>query len=147
MEIADLVAAVGSVGDQTGCDEEIVGQTLTYEELIDYHQEVVKQHEEDVDYLKKCFNIMYRFKSVFDLVLDDYFKLDPHFKYKNVLDDLEVDLCAIISNNEERYQSLLSEIDTDFIYNADEGQIEFADGGGVNSDEENDDLNNTDQGI
>ena len=104
------------------------GEPISLEIFLNQQDLQMKSLQGDLSYVNKCFEIMYKFKSVFDMVVEDYFKTDTHFKYKNVYDDLESDLIAIIEEDEEKYQTLLNNVNIDMLLTEDD-QMEFIDGG------------------
>ncbi|KAJ6218661.1 hypothetical protein RDWZM_009818 [Blomia tropicalis] len=70
----------------------------------------IKPLLDELSYVKQCFGIMYKFKSLLNIVIEDYFKTDTQFKYKKVYDDLKSDLIDIIGEDKEMYQTLLNNV-------------------------------------
>lgn len=124
LEITDLEASGNVAAEEAPVDPE-AGIPVSIDEFVNFHNDQVKQLKDQLEYMGKCFEIMYKYKNVCELIYEDYFAQDPHFKYKNALDDLEADLVAFISEDEAKYTELCDPINTDFVLTEDD-QIEFA---------------------
>lgn len=124
LEITDLEASGNAAAEEAPVDPE-AGIPVSIDEFVNFHNDQVKQLKDQLEYMSKCFEIMYKYKNVCELIYEDYFVQDPHFKYKNALDDLEADLVAFISEDEAKYMELCDPINTDFILTEDD-QMEFA---------------------
>lgn len=98
---------------------------ISFNDFVNFHNEQIKALKEEVGYLSRGFELMYKYRTIFELVLDEYFKDDKYFKYKTILDLLDSDLYAFISEDEEKYQLLLNELNVDVVLNED-NQFEFA---------------------
>lgn len=111
------------------------GYQVSIDDFVTFHNEQIKSMKEDNHYLSKGFEIMYKYKTVLDLIFDDYFKDDKHFKYKAIFESLETDLVTFIADDEEKYQSLIQEVNTDIVLNED-NQLEFVELDNPNEEEE-----------
>ncbi|KAH7641531.1 hypothetical protein HUG17_4575 [Dermatophagoides farinae] len=111
------------------------GYQVSLDDFVNFHNDQIKSMKEDNHYLTKGFDIMYKYKTVLDLIIDDYFKDDKHFKYKTIVESLETDLVTFIADDEEKYQQLIQEVNTDIVLN-EENQLEFVELENPNQEEE-----------
>lgn len=102
------------------------GVPISFDDFISMTTNQLKDLQEEKSYLLRCFEVMYKYKAVFDVIVEDYFKEDVNFKYRSVLESLEGDLVAVIAENEEKYQEFLQDINTEMTVNVDD-QLEFVD--------------------
>lgn len=98
---------------------------ISFNDFVNFHNDQIKTLKEEIGYLSRGFELMYKYRTIFEMVLDDYFKDDKFFKYKTVLDLLDSDLYTFISEDEEKYQLLINELNVDIILNED-NHFEFA---------------------
>lgn len=126
MEITDLVDNANVIGGSIeAINTEQEGIPVSINEFVNFHNDQVTQLKAELDQMTKYFNVLYKHKFVCDMIVDEYFQDDTHFKYKNALDDLEADLVTVIGEDEIKYASLCESINTDFVLTEDE-QLEFA---------------------
>lgn len=111
------------------------GVPLSIDDFVEFHNQQVKVLKDEIGYVTKCFDVMYKYKNVCDLIVEDYFKTDENFHYKDILQTLESDLYAIIAEDENQYQALLNEINTEITLN-DSNQFEFVESDILTEDEE-----------
>lgn len=104
-------------------------------DFVEFHNQQIKMLEDQLSYVTKCFDVMYKYKNVCDLIVEDYFQSDESFRYKDIIETLESDLYGVIAEDENQYQSLLNQINTEITLN-DENQFEFVESDLLTEDEE-----------
>ncbi|KAF7488364.1 Zinc finger protein 91 [Sarcoptes scabiei] len=113
---------------------------VSIDEFVSFHNEQIKILKNDIVYLTRGFDIMYKCMTVLDWIIEEYFKDDKLFKYGSIVDFLNTEIMTFIAEDEERYQNLVSEINIDTIMNED-NQLEFHESDGLN-DFEDEVMNN-----
>lgn len=104
---------------------------VSIDEFVSFHNEQIKILKNDIVYLTRGFDIMYKCMTVLDWIIEEYFKDDKLFKYGSIVDFLNTEIMTFIAEDEERYQNLVSEINIDTIMNED-NQLEFHESDGLN---------------
>lgn len=117
------IEKVGEEGVQVVTDQDHV--PISLDDFVEYHNQQVRNLKSDIACLTKNLEIFHRFKIVYDMAFEEYFREDTKFKFRSVLEDLELDFMQFIAENEEKYYRLVSDLDVQIEFNDDDEQFAF----------------------